>query len=167
MSKARAFGKYWVPVLIWMALIFTASQDNESYQHSSRIIAPLLHWLFPSMPNARVDLLVFIARKCAHLTEYAILGLLVWRAVRKPSKSKRRPWSWNEAGFAVLFVALYAASDEIHQLFIPTRYATVHDVIIDTTGAMLGLFLLWGFGHWRKWWVKTAPTGHSSQTVAR
>ena len=64
--QLRRFLKYWLPVLVWMAVIFTASSDTHSYEHSSRIIAPLLYWLFPHISANAVDWVVFIARKCAH-----------------------------------------------------------------------------------------------------
>jgi len=150
--RFRPFLKYWLPVLIWMALIFSASSDSQSYEHSSRLIAPLLHWLFPLMPVTRMAAIVYIARKCAHLTEYAVLALLLWRAARKPEKNDPRPWIWREARFALLLVALYAASDEFHQLFVSSRDAAVHDVFIDTAGGAAGLLVLWTMGRWRKHW---------------
>ena len=156
MSKARSFITYWLPVVIWMAVIFSASADSGSVRHSSRILVPLLHWLFPHMAESTVRLIVLIARKGAHLTEFAILGLLFWRALRKPARRAPQPWSWQTAGWAVLLVAVYAASDEFHQRFVPGREASVHDVMIDTTGAVLGLLLLWAAGRWCRWW-RTEP----------
>ncbi len=135
-----------------MALIFSASGDSHSYEHSSRLIAPLLHWLFPQMPATRVDAIVYFVRKCAHLTEYAVLALLLWRAVRKPMKNDPRSWLWREARLALLMVALYAASDEFHQTFVPTRTALASDVVVDTAGGVAGLLALWIFGRWRKRW---------------
>ncbi len=133
-----------------MALIFSASSDSHSYEHSSRLIAPLLHWLFPQMPETRVDAIVYFARKCTHLTEYAVLALLLWRAVRRPVKNDPRPWIWPEAGLALAIVFLYAASDEFHQIFVPTRTAQVSDVFIDTAGGAASLLALWIFGRWRR-----------------
>ncbi len=52
--QLRVFCKYWLPVLAWMALIFTASSDTRSYEHSSRLVEPLLRWLFPHMSEAHV-----------------------------------------------------------------------------------------------------------------
>jgi len=150
--KFRIFCKYWLPVLIWMAVIFTASSDTRSFTRSSRILAPLLHWLFPHMQPDTVNLIVLIVRKCAHLTEYAVLALLLWRAVRKPGKNDPPPWSWPEARLVLLSVALYAASDEFHQLFVASRDAAVHDVLIDTAGGAAGLYALWMIGRWRKRW---------------
>ncbi|MGB7746843.1 MAG: VanZ family protein [Verrucomicrobiia bacterium] len=152
MLKPRPFLKYWLPVLIWMALIFSASADSHSYEHSSRLIAPLLRWLFPQIPDTRVYAVIYFARKCAHLTEYAVLALLLWRAVRKPVKHDPRPWIWSETRVALLLVALYAASDEFHQSFVPNRDAAVLDVLIDTVGGAAGLLALWAIGRWRKHW---------------
>ena len=150
MSKARSFLKYWLPAILWMLVIFCASTDVGSLRQTSRIIGPLLHWLFPQMPEPTVGLIVLYVRKCAHLTEYAILALLFWRALRKPVKNDPRPWSWAEAGKSVLLVALYASSDEFHQLFVPSRQASVWDVMIDTTGGILGMLALAAVLKWRK-----------------
>jgi len=148
----RLFLKYWLPVLVWMMVIFTASSDVHSYEHSSRIIAPLLYWLFPHISANTVDWVVFIARKGAHVAEYSVLAWLLWRAFRRPQKNDPRPWNHREAGIALLFVACYAATDEFHQIFVPTRTPAVHDVVIDTLGGAAGLFLLWLIGRWRKRW---------------
>ena len=152
MLKFRAFLKYWLPVLIWMALIFSASSDSHSYEHSSRFVEPFLHWLFPQMPEAQVKEIHLLIRKCAHLTEYTVFALLLWRALRKPVKNDPRPWIWREARLALLIVALYAASDEFHQSFVPTRTALVSDVFVDTAGGAAGLLALWAFGRRQKRW---------------
>jgi VanZ family protein len=49
-------------------------------------------------------------------------------------------------------VFLYAASDEFHQRFVPTRTPLVSDVLIDTCGGAAGLFAVWIFGRLRKRW---------------
>jgi VanZ family protein len=126
-----------------MVVIFSASGDQGSFQHSSRIIGPLLHWLFPNMQEINVNHVVTFARKCAHLTEYAILAGLFWRALRKPAGFRTLPWLWREAFWAIVFVAFYAMSDEFHQSFVPGREGKVTDVLIDTTGAALGMMFLW------------------------
>jgi VanZ family protein len=155
MSKARSFIQYWLLPLAWMSMIFLVSSDKQSLQHSSRIIAPLLRWVFPQISEHTVDVVVYDVRKCAHLTEYALLAWLLWRAIRKPKRYDPRPWSWREGIVAVLIVALYAATDEFHQSFVPGRTPLVSDVLIDTIGAVFGMLLLWRVGHWFKWWPKT------------
>ena len=152
MSKARTLIQYWLPVLFWMALIFSASSDSMSFQHTSRIIAPLLHWLFPAISDATVHLVVVLVRKAAHLSEYGVLALLVWRLVRRLSANTTGVWRWPDLVKTMLVVLVYAASDEFHQRFVPSRQASIQDVAIDTAGGFLALLLLWGVGRWRKRW---------------
>lgn len=154
-SKSISFVRYWLVPLAWMSLIFVGSADSKSYVHSSRLIEPLLHWLFPHMSEEHVHLIHHIIRKCAHLTEYAVLGILIWRAVRKPDRNNPRPWSWREAAIAVLIVFAYASTDEFHQRYVPTRTPLVSDVFIDTGGALIGMIALWSIGSALKWWPKT------------
>src|SRR5579872_5048367 len=118
-----------------MVLIFSASGDSSSFQHSSRIIAPIVRWLFPGCSEETVSEVVTVVRKCAHLTEYAILALLVWRARRKPVRGDTRPWSGTEAMEALWVTVFYATTDEFHQTFVPSREGCVRDVIIDSSGA--------------------------------
>lgn len=147
--KLRTFLKYWLPVLVWMALIFSASADSHSYEHSSRFVEPFLRWLFPQMSQTNIDEIHHLFRKSCHLAEYAILALLLWRALNQ-SKNKLSPWSWPKVLGALLIVFLYAASDEFHQIFVPTRTALVSDVFIDTAGGAIGLLGLWIFHFCRK-----------------
>ena len=141
--------------LVWMSVIFLGSSDSHSYQHSSRLFEPLLHWLFPHMTQAHIEAIHHLFRKCGHLTEYAVLAILLWRAVRKPIRRDPRPWSWREAMIAVLIVFLYASTDEFHQMFVPGRTPLISDVFIDTSGAIAGMILLWAVGRWRAWWPRT------------
>jgi VanZ family protein len=156
MPKLHVLLRYWLPVLIWMALIFTASSDSRSYQHSSFFVEPLLHWLFPHMAQTNVDKIHHVIRKCAHLTEYAILALLLWRALHL-SKNQLPAWSWPKVGGTLLLVCLYAATDELHQSFVPTRTPLVSDVFIDTAGGTIGLLALWFVQHFRKRLPKKEP----------
>ena len=132
-----------------MAIIFSASSDTRSFTHSSRIIAPLVRWFFPHISEHNLDAIVFGARKCAHATVYGILALLFWRALHKPAKTGQN-WSWAQARLVLILSALYAATDELHQSFVPSRQASVWDVLLDTAGAGLALVLLWLTGLWRK-----------------
>jgi VanZ family protein len=146
------FFKYWLPVVLWMALIFSASSDAMSAQRTSRIIGPLLRWLKPDISDQTVYRVQYAVRKTAHMVEYAILALLLWRARRKPIPHDTRPWRWREALIAFGFATLYSATDEFHQAWVPTRQARVGDVLLDAAGAALGLVLLWGVGRWRRRW---------------
>jgi VanZ family protein len=108
--------------------------------------------LFPALSPEAVAELVFAIRKTAHVTEYALLGLLIWRAGRQPVRNDLRPWSWRQARLAWWLTVAYAGTDEFHQLFVPSREGRVADVGIDACGAAAGLLLLWLFGRWRKHW---------------
>jgi VanZ family protein len=135
-----------------MLVIFSASSDGLSFQHSSRIIGPFVRWLFPQLSDEAVHATVVFVRKCAHLTEYAVLALLLWRVLRRPAEPNVPAWRWSHAGLALALAALYAATDEIHQTFVPSRQGSVWDVLLDTTGAAFGLLCLWAVGRWRKRW---------------
>ena len=103
--NTRMFLKYWLPVLVWMAVIFTASSDTHSYEHSSRIIAPLLYWLFPHISANTVDWIVFIARKCAHLTEYSVFACCSGARSAGLRKTIRARGTGAKAGWVLLIVA--------------------------------------------------------------
>jgi VanZ family protein len=148
--KLRLLLGYWLPVLVWMGVIFSASSDRASFQHSSRIVEPLLRWLFPKLADEAVHATVLFARKCAHLAEYAVLAVLFWRALRRSSEQGDAPWRWPVAGLTVALVALYAGTDEFHQVFVPSRQASVLDVLLDTLGGVLALLCLWAVGRWRR-----------------
>jgi len=140
--KLRAFLKYWLPPLAWMALIFSASSDSHSYEHSSLFVEPFLHWLFPQMSQTHVEEIHHFLRKSAHVIEYAVLALLFWRALNQ-SENNLPAWSWPKVGGTLLLVFLYAATDESHQIFVPSRTPLISDVFIDTAGGALGLLALW------------------------
>jgi len=146
------FIKFWLPPLLWMSLIFIGSADSGSVGRSSRIVEPLMHWLFPHMSQEGMWTCVLIARKCAHLTEYGLCAILLWRAKRQFTSKDTRPWDWGEARWAIVMIFLYACTDEIHQCFVPGRGAAFHDVVLDTIGGALGIFVLWRVGKISKKW---------------
>ncbi len=138
---AGRFFKYWLPVIIWLILIFGASTGLGRPENTSRFVRPILVWLFPHISDQAIDQVHFVVRKTAHLVEYSILGLLLWRLVRlDPAWESCRSWQYLTA---LLLAALYAASDEYHQKFVPGRNAAVSDVLLDTCGAGVGLALVW------------------------
>jgi VanZ family protein len=149
MSGWRVFLRYWLPLLLWATLIFTASGDAQSALRSSRIIGPLVRWLFPQLPEPTVEDVVFVVRKAAHVTEYAVFAWLVWRVRRRPVRPNPRPWQWRDARVAWVVVAAYAVTDELHQALVPSRQASGWDVLLDAAGGALGLLALWAFYRWR------------------
>ncbi|MFL6514220.1 MAG: VanZ family protein [Chthoniobacterales bacterium] len=125
-----------MPVVGWMLLIFAGSSDVLSAEHTSRFLVPFLLWLNPAMSYDRIETIHLIFRKLGHVTEYAILAALLWRAFRGTFSALSRR-TIAICTFAV--AAAYAASDEFHQSFVPSRTSTFHDVLIDCLGVMLAI----------------------------
>lgn len=111
-----------------MIFIFIGSTDLLSAEHTSRFIGPFLHWFAPNFSDATIGTVQLVVRKCGHLTEYAVLAVLLYRALRRFAP-------------ALIVAAIYAAFDEFHQSFVASRTASAWDVAIDCFGAFLGLCL--------------------------
>ena len=151
-SRLAVFVRFWLPVLLWMSVIFTFSTEVGSTHHTSRFIGPFLRWLIPGVAEQTVGHVEFVVRKAGHMSEYAVLAILLWRARRQQERPVRKPWHWQDAAFALIVAALFAASDEAHQAFVPSREARVGDVALDATGAALGLLVLRFVGKRRSYW---------------
>src|SRR5437773_12414678 len=78
----QCFFKYWLPVLIWLGIMFVGSTDLLSAEQTSRFLVPFLRWLRPDISNEALAQIHFVVRKLGHILEYAILAMLLWRAVR-------------------------------------------------------------------------------------
>jgi VanZ family protein len=109
---ALARRNLWLPVVLWAALIFT----------------------FSSIPDLGTGLGTWdlVLRKVAHTAEYAVLGALLFRALR------REP-------LAILAGSAYAVTDEVHQAFVSGRHGSPVDWLIDTVGVTAGVLL---FSRW-------------------
>jgi len=132
--------RWWWPALLWAVLISGFSTDTFSGEHTSGVFIPILHWLFPTASGATLEHLHLFIRKCAHLGEYFLFGLLVFRGIR----GGRRGWKMEWAVRAVAVAAGWAALDELHQAFVPSRGPSMTDVLIDTCGAIAGQIVLAG-----------------------
>lgn len=113
-----------------MIFIFTMSSFNANdSSNQSNFIVNILVNIF-NIHN--IDILSLIIRKLAHLTEYAILGLLVYNLIH----------SYNKKTYIALFISiLYAITDEMHQYFVPGRSCQITDIMIDTIGIIIGVYL--------------------------
>ncbi len=137
---------YWIPVIIWMLLIFSlsaqpASQSNGLSKDVTKIIIDTISRVVPldieiSTVADKGIQLNHIVRKLGHFIEYLILGVLVMNAFKKCGYKNNKILCYS-----IIFCILYASSDEIHQLFVPGRGGQVKDVIIDSFGAMVGITL--------------------------
>ena len=107
----KEFIKFWLPVIVWAGVIFTLS----------------------SVPDLKTELRQdFILRKIAHITEFAILAFLLFRAISAYG------YETKQAVIYVFIIALfYAFSDEFHQFFIEGRQCSFRDVAIDSVGILI------------------------------
>jgi len=105
----------WLPLLLWMAIIFVVSH------RSSGDLPDFGFW----------DSLV---KKSGHFLAYSVLAGLAYRTTAET----RRPFVW-----AMVITAVYAASDEFHQSFVNDRSGNVMDVLLDCVGGATALYLIW------------------------
>jgi VanZ family protein len=136
----------WTAVVLWMLFIFCLSYQpaNESNQMSTGITEVIIQTTSKIVPKAELSFhtLNHFVRKSAHFFIYFVLGILTINALR------RIGWSdYRCTILALTICVLYAASDELHQLFIPGRSAELRDIFIDSTGAYLGIGFYLMIGH--------------------
>ena len=135
---ANRFVKYVLPMFIWMGVMFVMSTSAGSSTVSEHILAKLLRQIIPAITPSMLDGFNAVARKMAHLTEYAILAVLLYRALHQGYQRKMIQAFRNSAVIAVIF----AAFDEFHQSFVASRTPSVTDVMIDAAGAGIGIVVL-------------------------
>ncbi len=135
-SSLRARAWRYGPVVLWAGFVLLASSASFSASNTSRIIRPLLLWLFPGIDEASIAHVHFLVRKAAHFTEYALLALLAARAFATSARAAlaRRWWL---AAFAL--VACVALTDEYHQSLLPSRTGTIYDSLLDMAGGATAL----------------------------
>ena len=141
----------WSAVIGMMALIFAFSaQPAEESDQLTKIpaepvtdaVSSLMGEMDDSEALALYNVVAGVIRKMAHFFEYALLGMMILLLCRS--------YGYNWWLLPVMIGTLYAASDEIHQLFIPNRFGTVTDVLLDTIGLICGVrFLLYIINHRR------------------
>ncbi|KUO49329.1 MAG: VanZ family protein [Desulfitibacter sp. BRH_c19] len=128
----------WILVVLFMVVIFYLSHQPaiESDQLSTGITEIIIKTIEKVVPNADFDIGSFnhIIRKNAHFFAYLVLGVLVINAMRRSGVS-----GYRSVGIALVICALYAVSDEVHQLFIIGRSGELRDVLIDSAGASAGV----------------------------
>jgi VanZ family protein len=129
--------EYWIPLVVWLIVIFIFSTDAFSAGQTSRIILPILMFFFPFLSPQELDLWHGVIRKLGHITEYFILAVFTYRSLKLEQsdllQSKLK---------TIIFVVFAATLDELHQRFTAFRTASPVDVGYDCLGAILALWLI-------------------------
>jgi VanZ family protein len=137
--------KAWIAAILWLVVIAIESTAQLSARNTSRILYPLLHFLF-GMNLQRFQIWHFYIRKTGHVIGYGTLSILLFRAWRAtlPALTNGK-WKLRWASIAILGTALVASLDEWHQTYIPSRTGSVRDVVLDTCAGIAAqvLVLLW------------------------
>ncbi|MGB2663410.1 MAG: VanZ family protein [Candidatus Acidiferrum sp.] len=133
--------KYWIPAICVAIVISVFSTRYFSGEQTSRIIIPILHWLFPSASHHLLHLVHIGIRKAAHVIEFGIFSISVFHGVR----AGRYGWRLDWAVMTLVIAVSYAGLDEWHQSFVPLRQPSFRDVLIDSTGAFLAQVLVWTY----------------------
>ncbi len=118
----------WALVVACMIVIFCLSAQNgdESSDLSGSFVQKLMEWL-------NLDIDEEIIRTCAHGLEFMGLSVLMFNAIYTTWKLK------FTAFYAFVGTVCYAVTDEIHQIFVPDRAFQISDILVDSTGAIIGV----------------------------
>ena len=133
----REIALAWLCVVAWIVAVQTFAGDSFSANETSRLIGPLLRWLFPEADAEWIATVHLAIRKAAHFAEYAILALLALRAFRI---NFDRPLGWLAAASLVLTLVV-AVVDESRQAAAADRTGALSDVALDMGGAASALAL--------------------------
>jgi VanZ family protein len=136
--------KAWIAAILWLIVIAIESSALLSSHNTSRILYPLLHFLFGMNPPT-FEHWHFYIRKGGHVFGYAMLSFLLFRAWRATLPMGNAKWTLRWANIAILGTALVASLDEWHQSFLPSRTGRWQDVVLDTCAGLLAqaLIILW------------------------
>lgn len=121
MKKIGSIAKNWGPPVVWALVIFIFSS-------------------FPTATTSEIYWQDFIVKKMAHMVEYGVFAVLLYRAFKESGVEKK-----NAGIVAISMAILYGISDEFHQSFTPGRDPRARDVIFDTIGASLAIYLIWNY----------------------
>lgn len=119
--------------------MFSAQNGDESSELSQGFLRTFILRFTPdNISEDIVNMMEYIIRKCAHMTEYAVFGILVFYQIKLYRLFEKE---WNRIVMAVICVMIYASTDEIHQLFVGGRSGRFTDVLIDTAGGFIGIMV--------------------------
>jgi VanZ family protein len=142
-TEAKSSVILWqISALVWAAFIFYFSTATFGEGTSQWLLTRALAFVHLMLSPASFDTMHDACRKLAHLTEYGIFGLLLYRCLPAACGLGGER---QRAFLCVLAAAAYSLTDEFHQLFVPGRHASVADCAIDSAGAALTVLLAFGY----------------------
>lgn len=128
----------WFLLIAWMCIIFWFShQPSIQSDEQSYLVISMLRAIGINFNSVFGELSNFVIRKLGHFTEYFILYVLFYNVLKEYFKFK------SSILLSIVFVFLYACSDEFHQLFVIGRDGSIKDVILDTSGGMIGMLIVY------------------------
>jgi VanZ family protein len=141
-GHSRRILVYWMPAVLWTAVILGTSNDLFSARYSGDWLGEIIIRIVGHpLPPREFNIVHFLLRKGVHLTSYFILGALFFRALRGDDAGWRARW----ALIAVTLAASVATLDEWHQLFVVSRSGSAWDVMLDGVGATIAQWV-WRYG---------------------
>jgi VanZ family protein len=133
--------KTWIAAILWLGIILAESTNYGSAENTSRFLYPLLHFLFGVDP-AHFQVWHSVIRKTGHFVGYFTLSLLLFRSWRATFPFPGASWTIQWARISFFMTALVASLDEWHQTYLPKRTGNLHDVLLDSTAALVAQVLL-------------------------
>ena len=144
--RYRSGTVWWAAAVgLWAVVIFYLSTKGFSIVWSLRLLDGALRFFGLALPYPTLFHWDRIVRKLVHVTEYAVLMPLIYHVLRP---STENGWHLRSGLLAILGGTLYAASDELHQLFVPGRNGSVSDWCIDMAGVLLGISVPYLWARW-------------------
>jgi VanZ family protein len=134
----------WLPTLVWLAMIAFFSTDTFSAEHTGSILEKIIRAVYGNLSPEHFLLLHMFIRKTAHFTVYGLLSLFAFYSWRV-TLPRRAHWTFTWCLLALLVTLIAGSSDEIHQMFVPSRTASPYDVMLDMMGAMFVQTLIASF----------------------
>ena len=128
---------WWLITLAWATQIFYLSTAPFSSSRSESLLAEMLASFHLSVSPYTLGIVNSLLRKLAHLIQYSIFCLLLYRCLGGWNR-----WRPLLAGWCVLAAAIYSLTDEFHQMLVPGRGSSLIDCGIDTIGAALAMLLV-------------------------
>lgn len=144
---AAPVSPWWAATAVWAAQMFHFSTAGFSSEVSRSALLKILGWLGIRFADGTLGVLNSLFRSAAHIAEYCVLSLLLYRCF-----SGRRGFQWRQrtALWCAGVSAAFALTDELHQALVPNRGSSLLDCVIDGAGIAMGMLCIKGLNNRRE-----------------